>query len=240
MDKTPRSLDALVEHQVRKWTAERKHVPTVVGPARRWPVVTLSREYGAHGAAVGRLLAERLGFDFWDKKLVQTIADDAGASQRVIETLDEQRKNAFADVLGSLLKSHGLSASEYFERLARVVQTISDHGAAVVLGRGANYLVPADRALRVRVIAPFEVRVAGVMARGGLDEKGARAEVRLIDTERAAFVRQAYGRDVADPADYDVVLNAGSLDAPAAVEVMVAAYRAKFGALPEAGTRAAL
>ncbi|PKN56961.1 MAG: hypothetical protein CVU56_13315 [Deltaproteobacteria bacterium HGW-Deltaproteobacteria-14] len=232
MVKSPRSLDALVEHQVRKWSTERKRVPTVVGTPRRWPVVTISREYGSRGSTIGRLLAERLGFDFWDKKLVQAIAEDAGASQRVIETLDEQRKNAFADILASFVGGHGLSAGEYFERLGRVAQVIADHGSAVIVGRGANYLVPADRVLRLRVVAPVEVRVKGLMERGGLDEKTARSELRLVESERALFIKQAYNRDVADPMHYDLVINTGTLGVEAAVDVAVAAYKARFGALP--------
>lgn len=229
MVKTPRSLDALVEHQVRKWSTEHKRVPASHGAPRNWPVVTISREYGARGSAIGRLLAERLGFDFWDKKLVQAIADDAGASRRVIETLDEQRKNAFSDILSSFVTGQGLSASEYFERLARVVQVIGDHGAAVIVGRGANYLVPAERALRIRIVAPVDVRVRGLMERGGLDEKTARSEMRLVETERATFIKQAYNRDVANPIDYDIVLNTATIDVSVAVEVVVAAYAAHFG-----------
>lgn len=232
MVKSPRSLDALVEHQVRKWSTERKRVPTVVGTTRRWPVVTISREYGSRGSAVGRLLAERLGFDFWDKKLVQAIAEDCGASQRVIETLDEQRKNAFADILASFVQGHGLSAGEYFERLGRVTQVIADHGSAVIVGRGANYLVPSERVLRVRIVASVNVRVRGLMERGGLDEKTARTELRLVETERALFIKQAYSHDVTDPVDYDLVLNTGLLAVEAAVEIVVAAYKARFGALP--------
>lgn len=232
MDKSPRSLDALVEHQVRKWSTERKRVPTLVGTGRRWPVVTISREYGARGAAIGRLLAERLEFDFWDKKLVQAIADDAGASQRVIETLDEQRKNAFGDILASFVQGRGLSAGDYFLRLGRVVQVIADHGAAVVVGRGANYLVLPEQALRLRVVAPFETRVRGLMERGGLDEKTARAELRLVENERALFIKQAYNKDVTSPTDYDLTINTGTLPVEVAVEVAVAAYKARFGALP--------
>jgi len=232
MVKSPRSLDALVEHQVRKWSTERKKVPTVVGHGRRWPVVTISREYGARGAAIGRLLSERLGFDFWDKKLVQAIAEDTGASQRVIETLDEQRKNAFGDILASFVQGRGLSSEDYFVRLGRVVQTIATHGSAVIVGRGANYLIPPASALRIRIVAPLDLRVKGLMERGGLDEKTARSELRLVESERAHFIKQAYNRDVACPQDYDLTVNTGTLEVDVAVDIAVAAYKARFGALP--------
>lgn len=225
----PRSIDAIVEQQVRKWNAHRVATPTARTAARPRPVITISREYGAQGAAIGRIVAERLGFDFWDREIVGAISADSGASQRVIESLDEQRRNSFANVLHSLLRGAGPSASEYFERLARVIRTISDHGRAVIVGRGANYLVDPKTALRVRVVAPVDVRMKGLMERAGINEKTARETIALVEKERATFVRQAYDKDVADPADYDLIINTGSFDLEDAVEIVLAAVEARFG-----------
>lgn len=230
----PRSIDAIVDQQVRKWSARRIVTPTARAAAKPRPVITISREYGAQGAAIGRIVAERLGFDFWDREIVSAISADLGASQRVIESLDEQRRNSFANVLNSLLRGAGPSASEYFDRLARVLRTISDHGRAVIVGRGANYLVDPKLALRVRVVAPVDVRAQGLMERAGINEKTARETIALVEKERATFVRQAYDKDVADPSHYDLTINTGSFDLEAAVEIVLAAVEARFGELAPA------
>src|SRR5690606_3587358 len=79
-DRTPRSLDALVNYQVQRWAAA-SSAPTrgESGPEHR-PVITVSREYGTQGSALARLVAERFGFRVWDQELVHAIAEDAGAS----------------------------------------------------------------------------------------------------------------------------------------------------------------
>lgn len=46
------------------------------------------------------------------------------------------------------------------------------------------------------------------------------------------FNKRHYGRDVTDPLHYDVVLNTGWITHEAAADVVIAAYRAKFGRLP--------
>ncbi|MCA9513634.1 MAG: cytidylate kinase-like family protein [Myxococcales bacterium] len=230
MDRSPRNLEALVEHQVRRWSTGSSPAVSRGAKVAHRPVITISREYGARGAALGRLIADQLGFDFWDQKIVHAIAEDAGLADRVIETVDEHRQNAIASALASVIENPGLTRSEYAARLGKVVKTVSEHGAAVLVGRGAQYILDPKHCLRVRVVMPLEERVAGLRARKGLDDRTARAELREVDEDRAAFMQQTYGRAIANAADYDVVVNTSQLGLEGAAAVVTAAYRARFGA----------
>ena len=51
--------------------------PSMRERIRGVPVITISREYGAQGAAVGRIVAERLGFRFWDREMIGEHQDAA-------------------------------------------------------------------------------------------------------------------------------------------------------------------
>ena len=115
----------------------------------------------------------------------------------------------------------------------QVVHTLERHGGAVVIGRGAQFIVPSERALRVRVICVHEKRVSGYASRQGMSEGQARKKVDDTDRERQAFYRKHYGQEVVHPTHYDVMVNTGALSLEAAAEVIVAAYRAKFGRLPD-------
>jgi len=55
-----------------------------------WPVITISREFGARGAALARILAERTGFEVWDKDLIRAVANERGGDKRMLKMLDEQ------------------------------------------------------------------------------------------------------------------------------------------------------
>jgi len=79
------------------------------------------------------------------------------------------------------------------------------------------------------VIAPLETRVARIVERDGLSEEKAQATILRIDGERMAFNKQHYGADLADPANYDLVVNAGTLGLEGAAEVTVGAFRFRFG-----------
>jgi hypothetical protein len=78
----------------------------------------------------------------------------------------------------------------------------------IIMGRGGNYLLKGvPFALRVRIVALVEERVARVFEREGIDEDSARWLIERTDRERAGFLLTVYGRDGKDPADYDCVFD---------------------------------
>ncbi len=225
MVKISRSPRAIVDHQVQRWSHEQKRT--------RWgrtspPVITVSRQYGTLGAMIARSAAERLGFECWDQELLHAIAEHAKLPRVMFESLDERRRNAVTEVIGVFAQKANVTASDYLKQLMRVLHTIAQHGEAVIVGRGAQYILNPATTLRIRAVAPLEMRVAGLAKRNEITEKEAREEALTIDEERRDFIRHHYNRDIEDPAGYDVTINTGTLSLELATDLVVAAYRGKF------------
>lgn len=222
----------LVDEQVKRWLAEqakRKAQPRVT-PEPPKPLVTISREAGANGTSLGRAVARKLGFELWDQELVQRVAAEKGAPEALFAAVDEHARSRIQDLLAGILMGDVGTETEYLASLGRVIHSIAEHGSAVIVGRGAHYVLAPAEALRVRVVAPLEDRVRVIAGTRGLGDREARAEVERIDHERLAFNRHHYGRNAADPVAYDIVVNTGSFPLDAAADVVVGAYRAKFPA----------
>jgi cytidylate kinase len=230
MERVPRTVNEMVEHQIQRWLAEqqKKRSEEHRLPERPPPIVTISREAGARGTTLGHGVAERLGFRLWDQELVQRIAEQSGASEALLSAVDEQARNAIEDLLAGILMGDSFTEKEYLSQLMRVVHAIAQHGSAVVIGRGAQYVLPADAALRVRVVGSFEERVRSLSSARGLPEREARSEIEKIDRERLAFIRHHYHEDAGDPHGYDLIINSTTIPTERAVDVVVAAYHAKF------------
>ena len=75
MERSPRSVDQLVAEQVEKWRLERIRAAGQPAVQKPRPVVAVSRQYGARGAALGHMLAERLGCSYWNRELVDEMVD---------------------------------------------------------------------------------------------------------------------------------------------------------------------
>jgi len=231
---SPRTTEKLVEEQVRRWQLEREASRShgEAKPPAPWPVITLSREFGALGAATGRIVADRLGFSFWDQEIVHAIVEHTGAQQSLLASLDERTRSQIEDIFNENLVGAEGTAVEYVRQVARVVRTIERHGGAVIIGRGAYFILAPETTLRVRVVCSEALRIARFAERQGLDKREAERQVRRVERERHLFNKRHYGRDVTDPLHYDVVLNTGWITPEAAADVVVAAYSAKFGRLP--------
>lgn len=216
----------MVDAQVRKWEAQERAARKAAVVRR--PVITVSRSFGSQGAALGKRIAERLEFEFWDQAIVHAIADHAHMPARLFASLDEHRQGAVRTLIDTLSFGESVTEGDYLHQLQHVIHTISAHGSAVIVGRGAHYVLPADEALRVRIDAPLEDRVVSVARRHHVSEAEARRMIRVEDEARGEFMRFHYDRTLDVTTDFDLVLNSATLAPEPSVEVVLAAYRARF------------
>lgn len=225
------SILQVVERQCQRWVlqqaGQRTRAPV------HWPVVCISREFGARGEALARLVAMETGFSFWDGELVHTVAAQSGANERVLRSLDEHLGNGIEDSIKGALMGGQHMNSGYFRGLLKLMHSIASHGGSIIVGRGAQYALESEPALRVRVVCPLEERIRDYAERQGLDEHHARKNVEREDHERRSFVRRHFSRDVADPSDYDIIINTGTLPLERARDVILQAYEAKFDRRPK-------
>jgi len=216
--------------RVKLWMMEqeRRLAQPSLTPEPPRPVVTISREAGSKGTTLGRLVAEKLGFHLWDQELVQRVAEQSGASEALFAAVDERARGAIQDLLAGILMGDAGTETEYQASLLRVIHAIGQHGSAVIVGRGAQFVLDPGRVLRVRVVGPIESRTRELAAARGISEREARVEVERIDRERLGFIRHHFHRNAADPSAYDLMVNADAIVPTRAVDIVVAAYEAKF------------
>jgi len=222
----PRSVEVLVDEQIRRWEYLRTHpikgTPSPPPPA----VVVVSRELGAGGSSVARLVADALEFRLWDRDIVHAIAEKSGVREALLASLDEHARGMLGGVVATL-RGADEAITAYAQRLAEVVRTIAHHGSAVIVGRGAQFLVDPHHALRVHVIAPRDVRVERTAQRRGISLEQAEREVALSDRARKKFLKQHFGEDGGEPLHYDVIVNTVAVSIEAAAAGIIAAYRAR-------------
>jgi len=193
------------------------------------PYVTISREKGAGGNAVAKLVGRRLGWQVFDNEIVDEIAKKAHIRRQLIESLDERDQATIQDIIGQLLNPEEIGTSGYLVYLKQVVLTLGHQGNVVIVGHAAQFILPAQFGLSVRMVAPIEVRTRRIADKARLSLKAARVEIERIDRERAKSVRRHFGHDVTDPLSHDLIINTAALSVEAAAEVIVTALQQKLG-----------
>ncbi len=222
---THHSVESLVEQQLMKWRAGRD------APKKQTthqPTVSLSREVGAGGEDVAQLVARELGLRVWDHELVHSIAERADAMDALIEQLDERAHGRIEEfVNGFLLPS--ATTDTYMRHLTTVVHSLEHDGGALIVGRGAQFLVRGDDTLRVRVVASVASRVTRCQQREQLHDEGdAQVFLKRAEHERAQFAQRTFHHSPEDPHLYDLIVNTDGLTIQGAAEVVCNAYRRKF------------
>jgi cytidylate kinase len=194
-------------------------------------IVTLSREFGAGGARIAGRVAAELGFQLWDQELVSHVARKAELDVQLAREADERGRDLLEGMLAAALPGQRLSGSKFRSLLTRTVEELAERGGAVIVGRGANFLVPPEKALRVRVVCPLQKRVDRYAQASRLDAEQAERYVVGKDRERERFVLQLCGEQSADALHYDLVVNTVDLSEAAAAQLIIATYQARFGSV---------
>jgi hypothetical protein len=201
----------------------------------RWRVVTVGREYGSGGAAIGAALAQALGWRLLDRALIERISQDVSVDPGLAERLDEHVDGWAARIARALrfgpFEAVAPVAADVIldgERIAALTAAVMEEAAStgecVIVGRGAQCLLRgrAD-VFSVFVYAPRVERVRRLRER-----LGAGVEIEALmderERERAAWVRLHYGCDRSDRSLYHLMVNA-AIGEDAAVAAILAALR---------------
>lgn len=215
-----KSIPKMIEEQVHRWQISRqKKMPEKEGVS----IITLSREPGSGGRIIAGRLAEKLGIDIFHQEVIHEIARSADISETVLETLDERGLNTLEHWISSLVHERHLWPDRYMQHLMKVIGTIGNHGRAVIVGRGANFVLPAEKRFAVRIVAPQAWRIKNVAKEFDISPEEAKRRVLRTDSNRKAFIRKYFNADIAEPTNYDLVINTATLKLDDAVNVISAA-----------------
>lgn len=227
-----RPLAELFERQARRWELERR----AGMPAARGAVVSISRQPWADGEEVAARVAGWLDYGLFGLAELQELARDPVLRERLVAGLEPAARAEVERRASALFRE--LDPAEVRD-LAAVVAALGERGMAVVVGRGALSVLPAERTLRVLVVAPREERARRLARAQGLDAAAADAQLAREDEERRTFLRERLGIESDDPALYDVVVNTASFSPEAAAALVVEAVRRRVPRPPPGGAGSA-
>jgi cytidylate kinase len=195
------------------------------GPREPTPsyLITISREAGALGTSVARAVGKLLGWPVYDRELLEHIGKEMGTQADILKAIDEKPISWLEECVLNLVAEYNLSHDSYMIHLLATLRGLAEQGNGVIVGRGANFVVPRETTLNVRLVADRKDRVANLQRLLDLPEKEASRWEEKTNRERHDFVRRHFGQDVGDPHLYDLVLNTSRWSVDECAEVIVGA-----------------
>jgi cytidylate kinase-like protein len=199
-------------------------------------LITISREYGAGGSELGVLLGTELGWPVLDHELIRQLAARLSCEEGEVKAMDEhapsflERLASVAVVTAPESRMHSKPWTTDPDCVAAAAREVLLEAARnlplIVVGHGGNCLFRnRTDVLRVRVTAPFDVRVKRVAQRSGVSAIPAAADVRRRDSDRQHYLQRYYNSNLNDPCEYDLQINTGAVPLEMAAQLVLALLR---------------
>ncbi|MDR0819146.1 MAG: cytidylate kinase-like family protein [Oscillospiraceae bacterium] len=196
-----------------------------------YSVIALSREFGSGGRIIGKELADRLGFRYYDRAIIQMAAEKSGLSPEYIERSEDDKPSFFSNLANlstsayvnsgmNLQYSLPVNDRAYLAQ-SEVIREVARFGDCVIVGRCAGYILKGDpRLLRALVYGDKEDRLSRIISVYGYEAAKAEAELSKIDKGRSYYHKFYTGIPRFDLSQYDVCINTSATDIDGAVDVL--------------------
>lgn len=200
--------------------------------SRRKFVITIDRQYGAGGRAVGKALAEALGVHFYDEEILKITSETSAIGEQYFRLADEKAgNNLLYKIFDSVRPTLGepkvgekmTSRENLFRFQAKIIKEIAARESCIIAGRAADYVLQQagqEDLVCIYVYADLPKKIERIMELESVDRATAEEHVKKTDHERTEFYRYYTGRDWGDMQNYDLCINSSRIDYPQMAEII--------------------
>jgi len=194
-------------------------------------IITIERQYGSGGSVIGKLAAEKLGINCYNRQILEMTADRCGISPEYLESAEENVPTSF---LYSLLLSANPSRSleddlplsdKVFLMESRIITEIAEkEDRFVLVGRCGSYILEDKGCFSVYIYADPSEREKRAVRDYGIPENKAESIMKKADKRRETFYNVNTGKQWQDKDQYHICLNSAVLGDELCAELIVKAY----------------
>ncbi len=182
-------------------------------------VITISRQFGAGGKTLGKMVADEFGYTFADSEIIKMVAEMANVSTNFVETVEKEAGGKFSRFISKMVSKplvervlkdeRGYIDEEiYLDYLVLIIAQMADDGDVVILGRGSQYILnDHPDAYHILLIDEFENRVQFMQSNYDLAKSRATQVVKSEDKRRKNLYQKLGKTDYDNPFLYHLVLN---------------------------------
>ena len=187
-------------------------------------IITISRQFGSGGRSIGKEVAKTLGIAYYDRELIEKVAEKTGLSPDFIAERGEYSpsKNPFAYSFVDR-SINGMSLSDYlYNEQRRVILELADKEPCVIVGRCADYILrERTDCLHAFIHASEEVRAERIVKLYGETNVEPKKRLHDMDKKRAVNYKYYTDQEWGLAKNYDITLDSGTLGIDTCVKILV-------------------
>ena len=191
-------------------------------------IITVSRQFGSGGRTIAKTLAQKLGYDYYDKEIIEQVAEKTGFSKDVVASKGEEAPGKSIFSYGFEAQAtpgimNGMTMNDYIWSVQRkVIKDIADSGKpCVIVGRSADFILKDyDSILNVYICADKKFRAERIVKLYGENDKKPEKRLDEKDKKRAANHKHFTDLEWGYAPNYDICLNSSVLGIDKCVEII--------------------
>jgi uncharacterized protein len=209
-------------------------VPVAANPGKVPLVITISRYYGSGGHEIGEKLAEKLGIDFYDRKIIDRTAEESGFAPEFIEQKEQNISNTKLLELimtdKQIPEDLNLSYNDtIFVTQSRIIHNIAQDKSCVIIGRCADYILRNHpNKFSILVFSDIDFAIQRIVNEFHLSPVDAEKKIHKTNHVRRNHYWQYTDRKWDDATLYDMAINSSNLGIDRTVEVITEAVKEKL------------
>ncbi|MFP4038983.1 MAG: AAA family ATPase [Desulfosudaceae bacterium] len=194
-------------------------------------IFTISREFGAGGRTLGKMVAQKLGYTLVDEDIVQMVAERVKVSKDSVKSIEKEAGGSLLKFMNYLISqkqinrvlddSRGyIDEAVYVSALTEIITELGQEGDCVIVGRGGQYILrDHPETFHLLLVATREDRIGFMMKNYNLTREQAENTIRVHGRRRRNLYRK-FGKEDYDQAMlYHLVLNMSKLSMEKAREL---------------------
>ena len=193
-------------------------------------IITISRQFGSGGRTIAKALAQKLGYEYYDKEIIEDVAEKTGFSKELIARRGEEAPGKSIFSYGFEAQPtpgimNGMTMNDYIWTVQRkVIMDIAESGKpCVIVGRSADYILKDyDGVLNVYISADKEFRKERIVKLYGETDKKPEKRIDEKDKKRAANHKHFTDLEWGFAPNYDICLNSAAIGIDKCVEILEA------------------
>ena len=195
-------------------------------------IITIGREFGSGGREFGCRLAEELGIDYYDKEIVERIAERTPFTEEYVRKVGAHRPRMLYPITTgkSFLNMTDYTfrqAQEVFSEQSRVLREMAERSDCVIVGRCADYVLRDFALYRIFVYADLKSRMKRCREheRGTLSDGAIRKNIAAIDKSRSGYYSFYCEQKWGNRENYDLCVNTSRTDIAVLAKVLAGLFR---------------
>ena len=195
-------------------------------------VITVTREFGSLGRPIAKMVAEKLGFEYYDRDIIELAAANMGEPVYSLSEYDDHKVTAYGKMMFPLGFGAAIKQTKLFEIQRNIIVDLAAKKDCVIVGRCSDFILSQAKhqnLYNVFIYAPQDARFNYCLKNLGFTQESAEKYIQKIDEARSSFYKKYTGERFDSVRYRNLLVDSSAMPIDRTAELIYSCAKIRFG-----------